>query len=595
MKFFNHNKEISLLFFAFVFLTIIAISSKVYSNYLEKAQNKVFNDLYNHPLKVSNTALKIQLNIHKIHLVLHHIALSPNKEKLEISIDQLEVLQEETYDYFEIIKINILGEEGRKILQETLTYFKKWKSIQNNIMISSKNNNFNKSIEILESDGDKYILRLTTEVSKLYKYANIKAVSFKENSNEIFDFQQNINIYLTFFILIIFIIVAYFSISQLYSYLSKNRKLTNNLKKKSKEFETIIKEAPNPIILHNEEGNVLMLNKAWTDISGYTQKEITTIDRWVDSVYKDLDTQKTVKKHISGLYDITKKINEGTFSFFTKNNKKVTWQVSSSPLGIIDGKRTIITSAMDITELKDKDEMIITQSRHAAMGEMIGMIAHQWRQPISIIAMDANNMLVDIALDSFDVNTVESYAKNITSQTQHLSQTIDDFRNFFKPDKKILEVNLSKIMDDTFVIVKDSIKNNNIELITTFETERLIKAYPRELMQVFVNIITNAKDALITTKPKNPKINIRVYEDEKYINTEIFDNGGGVDISILSKIFDPYFSTKDEKNGTGLGLYMCKMIIENHLNGSIKVSNKQEGACFTIRLLKNVEGKKENE
>jgi len=594
MKFFN-NKEISLLFFAFIFLTIIAISSKIYSNYLEKAQNKVFNDLYNHPLKVSNTALKIQLNIHKIHLLLHHIALNPNKEKLQTSINQLDILQEDTYDYFEIININILGEEGQKILKETLDYFKKWKSIQNNIMISSKNNNFKKSIEILESDGDKYVLRLTKEVSKLYKYANIKAVSFKKNSNEIFDFQQTINIYLTFFILITFIMVAYFSISQLYSYISKNRKLTNNLKKKSKEFETMIQEAPNPIILHNEDGDVIMLNKAWADISGYKQEEITTIDRWVVSVYKDVDTQKVVKKHIASLYNITKKINEGTFSFLTKNNKEVTWQISSSPLGVINGKKTVITSAMDITELKDKDEMLITQSRHAAMGEMIGMIAHQWRQPIAIIAMDANNMLVDIALDCFDVNKVESYAKSITSQTQHLSKTIDDFRNFFKPDKEISEVDMSKIMDDTFVIVKDSLKNNNIELITSFETDKLIKAYPRELMQVFVNIITNAKDALITHKPKNPIINIRVYEDEEYINTEIFDNGGGIDIGILSKIFDPYFSTKDNKNGTGLGLYMSKMIIENHLNGSIEVSNKQEGACFTIRLLKDKEGKQENE
>jgi len=591
MKFFNNHKEISLLFFAFIFLTIIAISSKIYSNYLEKAQNKVFNDLYNHPLKVSNTALKIQLNIHKMHLLMHDIALNPNKEKLEKSIDLLDILQEETYDYFEIININILGDEGRKIVKETLNYFKKWKSIQKKIIISSKNHNFKKSIAIVESAGGKYILRLTKEVAKLYQYANIKAISFKKNSNEIFDSQQTINIYLTFFILLIFSIVAYFSISQLYSYISKNRKLTNNLKKKSKEFETMIQEAPNPIILHNEDGNVLMLNKAWTDISGYKHEEITTIDRWVTSVYKDLDTQNVVKNHISGLYDITEKINEGTFSFLTKNNKEVTWQVSSSPLGLIEGKRTVITSATDITELKDKDEMLITQSRHAAMGEMIGMIAHQWRQPIAVIAMDANNMLVDIALDSFDVNTAESYAKNITSQTQHLSKTIDDFRNFFKPDKEISEVNISKILDDTFVIVKDSLKNNNIELITTFDTDKLIKAYPRELMQVFVNIITNAKDALVTKKPKSPVINIRVYEDEEYLNTEVFDNGGGVDIGILSKIFDPYFSTKEEKNGTGLGLYMCKMIIENHLNGSIEVSNKQEGACFTIRLLKNEEGK----
>ncbi len=241
----------------------------------------------------------------------------------------------------------------------------------------------------------------------------------------------------------------------------------------------------------------------------------------------------------------------------------------------------------DITELKHKDKMLIDQSRNAAMGEMVSMIAHQWRQPISVIAMDANNMLLDIALEDFDTIQAEKYAHNITKQTQNLSQTIDDFRNFFKPDKALLEVNIKEILASTLVIVKDSLRNNSIEFNTSFETEKKVQAYPRELMQVFVNIINNSKDALTVHKSDNPFINVKVYEDKKYINTEICDNGGGIDNDLLLNIFNPYFSTKDEKTGTGIGLYMSKMIIEKHLNGIIEVHNKDEGICFTVKLQKN--------
>jgi PAS domain S-box-containing protein len=363
------------------------------------------------------------------------------------------------------------------------------------------------------------------------------------------------------------------------------------LKTTNNELETIIKEAPNPIILHEEGGKIIMLNQAWINSSGYSLEETPTIDAWVEHIHNDKKSIISLKKHIYSLYDITEKVDEGEFSFLNKNGDLVTWQFSSAPLGMIDGKRTVISSAMDITELKKKDEMLINQSRHAAMGEMIGMIAHQWRQPISAIAMDANNILLDIALKNLNNTEAGKYANSITQQTQHLSHTIDDFRNFFKPDKVISEVNIKETIDSTLSIVKDSLRNNNIEVTSSYETDKKVKAYPRELMQVFVNIITNSKDVLTLNKPDNASITIRVYEDEKYINTEICDNGGGIDADILPKVFDPYFSTKDEKTGTGLGLYMSKMIIQEHLNGSIEAYNINEGACFRVSLLKKQIGK----
>lgn len=253
----------------------------------------------------------------------------------------------------------------------------------------------------------------------------------------------------------------------------------------------------------------------------------------------------------------------------------------------VEGKPVkVIGFIQDITELKKKDEMLINQSRHAAMGEMIGMIAHQWRQPLSVISMDANNMLVDIGLKDFSEANAKEYAEDIVHQTQHLSKTIDDFRNFFKPDKVLSQVKLGDVLDETYTIIKDSLSNNNIEFKKSYASESEVDAYPRELMQVFVNIISNAKDALVAKHNSDACIEVKVYEDDDSVITDIIDNGLGIDEKILPKIFDPYFSTKDEKSGTGLGLYMSKLIVEEHLHGKIEAFNIENGACFRIKLLK---------
>ncbi len=357
------------------------------------------------------------------------------------------------------------------------------------------------------------------------------------------------------------------------------------LEEKKNELETIILEAPNPIMLHNEDGKIILINKIWKKLTGYSYKEIDTIKKWVKKAHRD--KVPAMKEHIDTLYEIKQQTFDGEYEVATKNNNKIIWQFNSAPLGTINGSRTIITTAMDITELKQKDELLIKQSRHAAMGEMISMIAHQWRQPLSVIGMSANNMLIDIGLENFSLAASEEYANDISRQTQNLSKTIDDFRNFFKPDNIISKINIKDVLNKALSIIKDSLKNNNIKLTSSFETNKQVNAYPRELMQVLINIITNSKDALKSNKIKNGLISVRVYEDKKYINTDICDNAGGIDKEILPKIFDPYFSTKDEKTGTGLGLYMSKMIVEEHLNGIIKASNKNDGVCFTIRLLKD--------
>ncbi len=357
------------------------------------------------------------------------------------------------------------------------------------------------------------------------------------------------------------------------------------LEQKKKELETIIQEAPNPIMLHNEDGKVLLINKAWEKLTEYSYEDIDTIEKWTQKAFGEKGT--IVKEYIDTLYSIDKKIIGDEYPILTKNGSTLIWQFSSAPMGLMDSKRTVISAAMDITELKKKDELMIVQSRHAAMGEMIGMIAHQWRQPLNIISMVANNILLDLAFEDFKPSDAEKYSRDILNQTEHLSKTIDDFRNFFKPDKNVSKVNLESILNETYVMIKDSLVNHNIEFKIFNKSEVEVNAYSRELMQVFVNIINNAKDALLLNKIKDASIEVSIYEDENYVNTKICDNGGGIKDGVISKIFDPYFTTKDEKTGTGLGLYMSKMIVEDHLHGSLEVFNTDKGVCFNVRLLKS--------
>ena len=275
---------------------------------------------------------------------------------------------------------------------------------------------------------------------------------------------------------------------------------------------------------------------------------------------------------------------------FNKDNEAVSALVRCKNI-IISKEKLKIIDAIDLTHIKKleaqakkKEEIMLSQSRHAAMGEMISMIAHQWRQPISVIAMGANNILADIALDMLEKESLKSGANNIILQTKELSKTIDDFRNFFRPAKEAEDVLVEDILSEVFAIVEKSLENNNIEVFKEFKNEKKISTYSRELMQVFINILKNAKEVLVENIKEDRKIFISIKESKNKVVIKICDNAGGIKVDILNKIFDPYFTTKNEINGTGLGLYISKTIIEKHLNGTLNAYNKDDGACFEISL-----------
>ncbi len=237
-----------------------------------------------------------------------------------------------------------------------------------------------------------------------------------------------------------------------------------------------------------------------------------------------------------------------------------------------------------LKELKQKEKLLYEQSRLAQMGEMMSMIAHQWRQPLNAISATSSSLQLKAKLNKLDPKFVIEMTDNIATYSQHLSDTIDDFRNFFKPNKEKDKVNFTQIIEAVVNIIHHSLKNHHIELMQELNCEEDFKSYTNELKQVVLNLVKNAEDVLIENEIENPYIKIITRTQADKFVLEVRDNGGGIPKKVLKDIFKPYFSTKKQKDGTGLGLYMSKMIIEEHCKGKLRAYNSDEGAVFVITV-----------
>jgi len=236
----------------------------------------------------------------------------------------------------------------------------------------------------------------------------------------------------------------------------------------------------------------------------------------------------------------------------------------------------------EVEKNREKDKMMFAQSRRAQMGEMLAMIAHQWRQPLHAINAAVSVIDLKVKHGQFDYKMSKHITSKIEKYTQHLSHTIDDFRDFFKPQKTMHTTNFEVIFSKAYNLIENSLYSKNIQLELEIRSVVDFKSYENELVQVVLNLLKNAEDVLIERSIENPKIYLNI--DSYSISIE--DNAKGIREEILERIFDPYFSTK-EKNGTGLGLYMSKVIIEEHCSGTLNVENGDHGAKFTITLPKN--------
>ena len=233
-------------------------------------------------------------------------------------------------------------------------------------------------------------------------------------------------------------------------------------------------------------------------------------------------------------------------------------------------------------EIHEKEKILLHQSKLAGMGEMIGNIAHQWRQPLTELSLIIISIELYFERNMLTKEKLKTKIKDANGQIAFMSKTIDDFRNFFSSGKKKQNYNISMLMERIEKLVIASLKNNNIKLDIEIKNDFILNGYPNEMAQAILNIVVNAKDAILERKVQNGIVYIKAFTKNSHKIITLSDNAGGIKITPVDKIFEPYFSTKHAKSGTGIGLYMTKTIIEKNNNGKIEVKNKDKGAVFSI-------------
>ncbi|MFV0563909.1 PAS domain S-box protein [Malaciobacter mytili] len=369
--------------------------------------------------------------------------------------------------------------------------------------------------------------------------------------------------------------------------------VTNKVKvqKALRQANTIYQNTKEGIFITNLQGDILSANKAFTDITGYTKEEI---------LGKNPKFLKSNKHPISFYKELWKEINkngywEGEIINKNKNGKCYPqWLTINTVYDLDNEPINYIAVFSDFTKLKEqekllreKDHIMFQQSKMASMGEMLRNIAHQWRQPLSVISSSASGLKLKHELEILHQEEIPEFCDGILKSSKYLSDTIDDFTDFFKNQNQKANFSIKDAIQRAIILSSASLKNNDIELKTQIE-EVSIYGVENEFVQVLLNLINNAKDALKNIKIENKTITIKSLIEKNLLKISIKDNAGGVPLKFIDKIFEPYFTTKDKLQGTGIGLYMSQEIITNHLNGTIKVLNyknkEQKGAEFIIEI-----------
>ncbi len=238
----------------------------------------------------------------------------------------------------------------------------------------------------------------------------------------------------------------------------------------------------------------------------------------------------------------------------------------------------------EVKKNREKDRLMLAQSRLAQMGEAINMIAHQWRQPLNTLSLLVQGASLKYGMGKFDAEAMKEFKYKCVDQISGMSETIDDFRSFFRPEKERQVFELAHTVGRAVELVAPVYEKEQIRVTLDLQKGVYVNGFANELGQVLVNLLNNARDAMVEKAVSRREIIIRSVFDGGRVSLIVEDSAGGIDAEVLPKIFDPYFSTKSKKNGTGLGLYMSKIIVEEHMRGRLYAENVAGGVRFVIEL-----------
>ena len=380
---------------------------------------------------------------------------------------------------------------------------------------------------------------------------------------------------LSLFVLIVALFLAY------RQYLLKQQNTL--LKESNEEFEQLINSTIEALFILEHDQYIEVNHEAVKLFGARSKKDLIGL-RPFDLIHEsdhDILRQK-LEQNAAEPYEVRAVKRDGTI--FPVLIKAQTFMFKN--------KKVRVAAIVDLSELKNKEKMLLEQTKMAALGEMLGNIAHQWRQPLSVISTAASGMKVKKSYGMLDDTQFEEYNEAIMQNVEYLSNTIDDFKNFIKAKKEPHEFVLHEHLQKDLSIVHPILKNNNIEVITDIDTSIVMYNIENELTQAFINIITNAKDAFLDKKEQRRLIFISAHKYNQKVVISIKDNAGGIDEEIINRIFEPYFTTKHQSQGTGLGLFMSRQIIVESMHGTIDVANESfdyeginyKGAHFRLTL-----------
>ena len=365
------------------------------------------------------------------------------------------------------------------------------------------------------------------------------------------------------------------------------------LKKNLKSFQELLESTIEGVIISDKSGKCIYANKMVEKIFGFDENEMLGkyILSFVPDKYLQIAKSKLQQKSIEP-YEIELKRKNNTVFPAIIRGRDIIYQ----------DQKVRVSSVLDITKLKKlenelkhlnknlqkkveeqiidikkKEQLLQQQSKLAAMGEMIGAIAHQWRQPLNTLGLLIQDIEEAYEFNELDENYIKEMVHNSMEQIKFMSKTIDDFRNFFRLDKKKELFSIKKAITETLRLQNAQLKNHYINVSVNID-DFLVNGYESEFKQVILNLINNAKDAILDNNKTVRNITITA----KNNTVSIEDTGGGIQEQIIDRIFEPYFTTKEQGKGTGLGLYMSKMIIENNLGGKLTAKNVDGGVMFIM-------------
>lgn len=360
-------------------------------------------------------------------------------------------------------------------------------------------------------------------------------------------------------------------------------------------FGKIFETANLGICLTDIQGRFVAVNPAYCSIYGYEEAELI-------GNHFTMVVPEEYKKTLSQLHDdflLRKQEEIGTeWEVIGKNGRHIHIYATAGILDNIVGGPYKITTISDITEIvearrlqKEQEALLIQQSKLAAMGEMLGHIAHQWRQPLNVINCTTLDIKLKQEMHQLDNASLNQSLLNIEALTDQMSETINDFMDFYRPDKQKRSFNLHESITNAIKIIAPQLKSSKISLLLHINEHLTLFGSAGEFQQVILNLLTNAKDAFMHQKNNQRQIIISTKEEEETIVVCVEDNAGGIEKAILPKIFEPYFTTKVHSGGTGIGLYMSTMIIKQTFNGALEVQNiyineNPLGARFIVKLPK---------